>query len=186
MHTTDPIPGAAMQVAEALVKSRRCTPFTEEVAEFWGEKARILADIHGISRELDELCDRTTPPSERAGHRHFDHKREANNIRDPRYQGDLPRWPSLAVRLAVLAAARSFDPLGGTGVLAFSPHRSEASFFRARLHELYELAAACEAKSFELLAGLLAISLPSLRRDAVPDATLIARGLPDEEPVPNY
>jgi len=174
-----------MQVAEALVKSRRCTPFTEEVAEFWGEKARILADIHGISRELEELCDRTTPPSVGEGRSRLDHKREAKTILKLN-QGDLPRWPSLAVRLAVLAAARSFDPLGGTGVLAFSPHRSEASFFRARLHELYELAAACEAKSFELLAGLLAISLPSLRRDAVPDATLIARGLPDEEPVPNY
>lgn len=187
MHTTEPIPGAAMQLAEALAKSLRCTAFTEERTEFWCMKVALLAAAHEIPKTfLDGLCGPYSVPSDRRRTPKFDHGLEVINAARNDNDGGAPMRPSPSIRLALRAAAHSFDPLVGAGVLAFSPHRPEASFFRTKLNELYELVAACEAKAFELLAGLLAISLPGLRRDAVPDATLIARGLPEQEPSPDY
>ena len=187
MLANDPIPGAAMQFAEALAKSMRHSPFNEEVTAYWRAKLRILAVRYGIPTPfVDNLTSQDRPSPDSRPYRGLSHMAEARNASRGTQNTEVPTRPSLALRLALIAAAKTFDPLSGTGVLGFSPLPAETPFFREKLDELYRAVDDCEARSLELLGGLLAVALKGLQGDPVPDAVFVAAGLPESVPTPDY
>ena len=174
----DAIPGAAMQFAQAVVDSRKKRAQRHDgLANWYGRKVALLAGIHALPAGL--------------AHALLFYGYDAPDLE---YQQLLIRvgleWHkpdsgiTPAMKLALLASSEILNPFAG--ILAFSPQPSERTFWRPKIKRVYERADQYMTETTELLGGLLCIAYPALLVDSIDVEALIARGLPDQMPEPDW